>query len=138
MARPSSTVHIIDDDDAVRDALRLLLEIEDIPVQAHDSVEAFLAAPQGAACVVTDLRMPGLGGAGLLRELGVRRDRTPVIVIAGYAEPALAARCRELGAYRVIEKPFSADEIVAAVRAALAIGGSSFRPPPPMARQAPG
>jgi len=115
--------HLIDDDDAVRDSLCMLLEVEGIAISAYASAEAFLRAASTAGdCVVTDAQMPGLGGVGLMQTLRARGLEIPVILITGRMESAVRAQALALGAFRLVEKPFAPDEILGAVRAALDAG----------------
>jgi two-component system response regulator FixJ len=116
------TVHLIDDDDAVRDSLSLLLELEGIPVAAHASAESFLAGePAAIDCIVTDAQMPGLGGLGLMKALQDRGVEAPVVMITGRLEPSMRTQAQELGVFRLVEKPFAPAELVEAVRAAMEI-----------------
>ena len=114
-------VHVIDDDDAVRDSLALLMEAAGLTAHAYDSAEAFLEAVDKAqpGCVVTDVRMPDMSGIDLLHRLSDRLDRFPVIVLTGQADVPMAVEALKAGALDLIEKPFSADGILAAVTKAL-------------------
>ncbi|HVY20650.1 MAG TPA: response regulator FixJ [Bauldia sp.] len=118
---PEPTVHIIDDDDAVRDSLSFLLSSMKIPAVAYPSGAAFLAAlPKDAAgCVVTDIRMPEMTGLELLQRLNADGVKLPVIVITGHADVPLAVEAMKLGAADFLEKPFDEDTLLGAVRAAL-------------------
>jgi two-component system response regulator FixJ len=115
------TVYVIDDDDAVRDSLSFLLASARMRVETFPRAAAFLAAvpPDGAGCVVTDIRMPEMSGLELLQRLGAEGSRLPVIVITGHADVPLAVEAMKLGAADFIEKPFGEDTLLAAVRAAL-------------------
>jgi two-component system response regulator FixJ len=116
-----ATVHVIDDDDAVRDSLAFLLASAKIPSVAYPSAKAFLAAldKDATGCVVTDIRMPEMSGMELLQQLGADGVRLPVIVITGHADVPLAVEAMKLGAADFIEKPFDEDTLLAAVRSAL-------------------
>lgn len=117
-----SVIHIVDDDDAVRDALSVLFGVEGLTVRAYASADAFLDDPPPAdarGCVVTDVHMRGMNGLQLLRSLRAAAIELPVVVITGRTGPALEAEAQAAGAAMVLEKPFSAKEIVAAVRSAL-------------------
>jgi two-component system response regulator FixJ len=119
----TATVHVVDDDGAVRDSLRLLLEVSGFAVATHASAAAFLAAAEGlAGCVLTDVRMPGIDGLELLRRLGDGVSRLPVIVMTGQADVPLAVRAMREGATDFLEKPFADDHLLEAVRRALAAG----------------
>jgi two-component system response regulator FixJ len=119
-----TTVIVIDDEDSVRDSLLFLLDVVGLPAKGFASAEAFLAAsPKPAAgCIVTDLWMPGLGGADLLRLLPEHGIRLPVIMITGHGDASAAARALAAGAFDFIEKPFQDVAILEAVRGALALG----------------
>jgi two-component system response regulator FixJ len=122
-ATPSKPkVHVIDDDDAVRDSLAFLLRSADIDVATHESAAAFLrgGVPGGVGCIVTDVRMPEVGGIDLLRHLRGLNVTVPVIVITGHGDVPLAVEAMKLGATEFLEKPFSDDVLLAAVRTALA------------------
>jgi len=101
-------VDVIDDDDAVRDSLALVLSSAGISVRVHASATAFLAdgAADPADCIVTDVRMPGMTGIDLLRELRIRGINTPVIVVTGHGDVPLAVEAMKLGALEFLEKPF--------------------------------
>ncbi len=114
-------VCVIDDDDAMRDSLTFLLDTAGIAVRAYESAAAFLAAPPAdePACIITDVRMPGMSGTDLLRNLKESARRTPVIVMTGHGDIALAVEAMKLGASDFIEKPFVDEVMLAAVRAAV-------------------
>jgi two-component system response regulator FixJ len=114
-------VHVIDDDEAVRESLEFLLRSAKIHVQAHESAVAFLAAlpTLNPGCIVTDVRMPDVNGIDLLqrlRELGIG---VPVIVVTGHGDVPLAVQAMKMGAVDFLEKPFDDDHLIASVRAAL-------------------
>ena len=120
-------VHVIDDDDALRDSVRLFLVNEGLSVRTYASATDFVAsldfAPTG--CVVTDVRMPGMSGMDLLTHIAAKGLALPVIVVTGHADVPLAVRAMKQGAIDLLEKPFQADELISAVRRALAIGKDS-------------
>ena len=115
-------VHIIDDDEAVRDSLAVLLELNDLRVETYDSAQAFLVALAAGAegCVVTDVQMPQMTGLELLAELRAGGHRLPVIVATARAGRTLAAEAMANGAQALLEKPFAPDAFVDAVRGAMA------------------
>ena len=119
--RHARAVHIIDDDDAVRDSLAVLLEIRGVPVETYASASAFLAAlADGAAgCVVTDLQMPDMNGLELIAALRADGHTLPVIVATARSGRAMAAEAVAQGALALIEKPFAPDAFIAAVSEAL-------------------
>jgi two-component system response regulator FixJ len=114
-------VHVIDDDDAVRESLALLMEAAGLTSHAYDSAEAFLEAVETAepGCVVTDVRMPDMSGIDLLHRLSDRLDRFPVIVLTGEADVPMAVEALKAGALDLIEKPYAAGAILGAVTGAL-------------------
>jgi two-component system response regulator FixJ len=120
MALPA--VHIVDDDDAVRDSLAVLLEIRGVPVVTYGSAEAFLAALADGAegCVVTDVQMPGMNGLELLARVRAGAHPLPVIVATARGGRILAAEAMAQGAAALLEKPFAPDAFIAAVNEALA------------------
>ncbi|CAH2602867.1 Transcriptional regulatory protein FixJ [Rhodovastum atsumiense] len=130
------TVHIIDDDEAVLRGIGLLLRSVRIPTVGHLSGLAFLdalpAQDDVIGCVLTDLRMPGLDGIGLLRRLRERRFRRPVIVMTAHGDISTAVRAMKEGATDFIEKPFDEDILLAAIEAALrARPAAPAEPAPP-------
>ena len=117
-----SIVHVIDDDDAARDSLAFLLETSGFPVQTYESAVAFLERVVEAepGCIISDMRMPGLTGLDLLRHLQNRKITWPVIVITGQGDVALAVESIRAGAVDFIEKPYHHEELLGAVKSALA------------------
>ena len=115
------TVHIVDDDRGVRDAVTLLLQTEGYAVRAYESGRALLedVEPAHSGCIITDVRMPELSGIDLLGSLKARGILMPVIVITGHADVALAVDAMKQGAVDFLEKPFSAEALLAAVGASL-------------------
>ena len=116
-----ASVHVIDDDEAMRDSLAFLFQTAQVPVRTYESAVAFLAAlPEiRSGCIVTDVRMPEIDGLELLRRLKQLGVHLPVIVITGHGDVPLAVEAMRLGAADFLEKPFDDDALLAAVRAAL-------------------
>jgi two-component system, LuxR family, response regulator FixJ len=114
-------VHVIDDDDAVRQSTAFLLRTAKIQVQTYETATHFLDALSRvkSGCIVTDVRMPGLSGIELLQRLRAMKFSMPVIVITGHGDVRLAIEAMKAGAMEFIEKPFSDDVLLGAVRAAL-------------------
>ena len=114
-------VHVIDDDEAVRESIDFLLRSAGLSVQTYDSAASFLdAAPKIAAgCIITDVRMPGLSGIDLLRRLQEMQIGLPVIVITGHGDVPLAVEAMKCGAVDFLEKPFDDDVLLTSVRSAL-------------------
>lgn len=122
MPIPSETlVHVIDDDEAVRESIAFLLDTAGVLCRTYDSAESFLnSAGDVTGCAITDIRMPGMSGLDLLRQLRDRGWSLPTIVITGHADVPLAIEAMKLGAADFIEKPFDDEVLLNAVRAALA------------------
>ena len=125
MNAPASWVHVVDDDRAVRDSLRWLLEGEGLHVRTWESAEAFLAAysDETAACAVVDIRMPGMSGLDLQEALLRRNARLPLVFVTAHGEVPLAVTAMRRGAIDFVEKPFDDEQLVEAVRRALAFRG---------------
>ena len=115
------TVHVIDDDDAVRDSLAFLMMSADIKAATHASAVDFLNQfPQsGIGCIVTDIRMPDIGGLELLKRVKEVDPGLPVIVITGHGDVPLAVEAMKLGAADFLEKPFDDEALIASIRVAL-------------------
>lgn len=114
-------VHVIDDDEAVRESLSFLLESVDLEVRTYESANAFLRAlPHGShGCIVTDICMPGVSGIELLRQLRTMGTALPVIVMTGHAASPMIAEARNLGAFECFKKPFDDDTFLSTIRSAL-------------------
>jgi two-component system response regulator FixJ len=118
-------VHIVDDEEPVRKSLAFLLTVEGFAVRLHESATAFLQiAPQVRnACLVTDLRMPGLDGVELLRRLRDLGVRIPAIVISGHGDVPMAVAAMKAGALDFIEKPFEDQVLIDSIRRAASLIG---------------
>jgi two-component system response regulator FixJ len=117
-------VHIIDDDDAVRDGLQMLLEMEGFAVRSYGSAPAFLAtAPAAYGCVVTDLEMPQMSALELMEDLRARGNLIPVVVMSGRFLPGTAQEAARRGAFAILDKPFDQETILAVVRSARQAAG---------------
>jgi two-component system response regulator FixJ len=116
-------VHVVDDDEAVRDSVAFLLRSAQIEVETYESAVAFLGKAAGVTgCVLTDVRMPEMSGIELMRRLKELALKLPVIVMTGHGDVPLAVEAMKAGAVDFIEKPFNDDAMLTAVRAALARG----------------
>jgi two-component system response regulator FixJ len=115
-------VYLIDDDEAMRDSLSFLLSTEGLDVRAYESAVAFLnEAPEVTeGCIVTDVRMPDMTGLQLVRRLKEMGVGAPVIVITGHGDVPLAVEAMKAGVFDFLEKPFSDDQILRALKAARA------------------
>jgi two-component system response regulator FixJ len=120
-AAAQRVVHVIDDDEGLRESLAFLLRSAELEVRSFDSAKAFLEILPDAAlgCVITDVRMPDISGIELLRRLKELKIGVPVIVITGHGDIALAVEAMKIGAADFFEKPFDDDLLVASVHAAL-------------------
>lgn len=116
-----SRVYIVDDDNAVRSALKLLFRTAQLDVEAFSSADAFLedADLTRRCCVLLDIRMPGMTGSALHEELRRRGYRVPVIFITGHGDIPMAVDAMKKGAFDFIEKPFDDEQLLSQVRAAL-------------------
>lgn len=122
MAAPT-TVHIIDDDSAVRESLVALVQMRGMQTKGYASAEAFLAAlqPSDTGCIVCDVRMSGLGltGLQLLEKLAELKSTLPVIIITAFADVPTAVRAMQAGAVTFLEKPANEADLIAAIQQAL-------------------
>jgi two-component system response regulator FixJ len=116
-----AVVHVIDDDDAVRESLAFLLRSAKVEVQTYESAAAFLEALPRIkfGCIITDMRMPEISGLELLRRVRELEIGIPVIVITGHGDVPLAVEAMKTGATDFLEKPFDDETLLAAVRSAL-------------------
>jgi two-component system, LuxR family, response regulator FixJ len=121
MPSDKPTVHIIDDDEAVRQALSFQLGSAGIDVRTYDSAAMFLevASKVQTGCIITDVRMPELSGIDLLRRLRELKLAVPVIVITAHGDIPLAVEAMRIGAIDFLEKPFEDEVLLASVRSAL-------------------
>jgi two-component system response regulator FixJ len=117
----SSVVHVIDDEEALRESLAFLLGTARLAVRTYESATLFLDGLKQAepGCIITDVRMPGISGVELLRRLKSLQVGFPVIVITGHGDVPLAVEAMKLGAVDFLEKPFEDDKLLAAVQSAL-------------------
>jgi FixJ family two-component response regulator len=116
------TVFVVDDDEAVRNSLRLLLKSLGLQAVAHASAEAFLAAydDEQPGCIVLDVRMPGMSGPELQDALNRRGAPIPVIFITGHGDVPMAVEAMRHGAVDFLQKPFSDKDLVNRIQLALA------------------
>ena len=118
-------VHIVDDDEAVRQSLAFMLGSAGLPVRLYESASAFLEDldPMLCGCLVTDVRMPDMTGIELLGRLKDKVPCLPAIVITGHGDVPLAVEAMKAGAVDFIEKPFEDEVLLRAVEAALKRAG---------------
>ncbi|MCW5890322.1 MAG: response regulator transcription factor [bacterium] len=116
------TVWVVDDDAALRNALRFLVESIGLPVRTCGTSEELLDAydPALPGCMVVDVRMPGMNGLELQQELARRGPHVPLIFLTAHGEVALAVRAVKSGAFDFVEKPFSNQALLDRIREAVA------------------
>lgn len=115
------TVFIVDDDEGVRSSLTILLESSGLRAEAYASAAEFLAHYQAdqPGCLVLDVRMPGMDGMALQRELTARHALIPVIFVTGHGDVPLAVEAMKNGAFDFLQKPFRHEDLLERVRRAL-------------------
>ncbi len=122
-----SVIHVVEDDEAMRDSIVELLKDGGYTVHAYTRAEELLA--RGAAielgCIVSDVRMPGMDGLTLLRRLRAGGSTMPLMLITGHGDVSMAVAAMKAGAIDFLEKPFEADELLAAIETALRHSPSS-------------
>jgi two-component system, LuxR family, response regulator FixJ len=112
----SRTIAVVDDDSAVCDSTRFLLETHGLEVLSYDSAAEFLRSSPAIACLIVDYQMPGLNGLEFVSELRTRGSRVPTIMITATADPAVERRAAELGIKQVLQKPLSNQSLLRALR----------------------
>ena len=120
-ASSAQTVAVIDDDEAVRVSLKLLIETLDVRVVCYDSARAFLDDPEHAAadCLVLDVRMPGMNGLELQSRLDGGDWLAPIIFISGHADVPMAVQAMRAGAVDFLQKPFNDQALLDRVQQSL-------------------
>lgn len=115
-------VFVVDDDPAIRESLRFLLESVALPVEVYASAEEFLDKfnTSWGGCLVLDVKMPGMSGLALQQELAGRGVSIPIVFITAHGDIPLAVRACKAGALHFIEKPFSDAQLLQLVREGLA------------------
>jgi FixJ family two-component response regulator len=115
-------VAIVDDDKSIRDATRNLLQAAGFSTATFGSPRSFLqsARGRGAACLVADVRMPGMSGLEMYHELVASGAPIPAVLITAYPEDSVRARAKEAGIVCCLSKPFAPEELLGCIRAALA------------------
>jgi two-component system response regulator FixJ len=122
MTMSTPAIFVIDDQESVRHALGEMLTVFGFGVETYESADAFLSALDRArpGCVVADVRMPGMDGIELTRELARRKIPLPVVLISGHADVPMAVAAIKAGAEDFIEKPIDDVKLVAAINRGLA------------------
>ena len=121
MGAPSPLIFVVDDDRSVRESLRRLLTSRGLAVQVFPSAQAFLAAarPDGPACLVLDVRLPGLSGLDLQRELARSDAALPIVFLTGHGDIPMSVRAIKAGAIEFLTKPFREQDLLDAIRQAI-------------------
>jgi two-component system response regulator FixJ len=116
-----AVVHLIDDDDAVRQSLSFMLSASGYAVRVYESAQLFLDAVPTLqpGCIVTDVRMPGIDGMELQRRLKALNVTMPLIVITGHGDVPLAVQAMKEGAVDFLEKPFNDELLLSSIRIAV-------------------
>ena len=125
----NATVFVVDDDPAIRQSLRWLIESVGLNVKVFSTAQEFLEGydPSTPGCLVLDIRMPGMSGLDLQNELATRKIQVPIIIITGHAEVPVAVRALKAGAMDFIEKPFSDQLLLDRIRRAIEVDAQSRR-----------
>ncbi len=121
MKEPPPTTFVIDDDEAVRASLRLLLKSVNLPVLTYPSAQAFLPTydVRQAGCLVLDIRMPGMSGLELQQQLNLQGATIPVIFMTGHGDVPMAVEAMQHGAFDFLQKPFRDQDLIDRVQRAL-------------------
>jgi FixJ family two-component response regulator len=122
MAEPTPTVIIIDDDTAIREAIGSLVRSVGLQARLLASVDEFLKTgrPDGPACLVLDVRLPGRSGLDFQRELAAANLHLPIIFITGYGDIPMSVRAMKGGAIEFLTKPFRDQDLLDAIQLGLA------------------
>jgi FixJ family two-component response regulator len=114
-------VVVVDDDDSMRSAVQDLLEAVGLPAKGFASAEEFLSSGKQheTACLITDIRMPGMSGLELQAQLNAERCRIPIIFITAHGDEKMRLQARREGAVEFLSKPFDNEVLLDGVRAAL-------------------
>ncbi len=116
------TVYVVEDDEAVRDSLELLLKSDGKTVKTYESATAFLRefSDAMAGCIVLDIRMPGMDGMELQKKLNERHSLLPIIFVTGHGDVPMAVDAMKEGAVDFIQKPYREEALLEKIEAALA------------------
>jgi len=122
MKETAPIVYIVDDDDAIRSALRLLLKSVGLAASTLPSAQEFLASydPQQPGCLILDVRMPGMSGLELQQQLNISGAIIPVIFITGHGDIPMAVDAMQQGAFDFLQKPFRDQDLIDRIQRALA------------------
>lgn len=117
----SATVHVIDDDESMRQALDSLFRSVGLQTRLYGSAQAYSAAapPQGPGCLVLDVRLPGISGLDFQGQLAAARNHIPVVLMTGHGDIPMSVRAMKAGAVDFLPKPFRDQDMLDAVAAAI-------------------
>jgi len=117
----TAKIAIVDDDQEIRQAITTLVETVGLRAEGFSSAEEFLSSPQAqnSACLILDVRMPGMSGFELQRQLVVANWRIPIIFVTAYADEDVRVRALAAGAVAVLAKPCREEDLLGAIQAAL-------------------
>ncbi|MDF0751105.1 response regulator FixJ [Marinobacter sp. 71-i] len=121
MTDTQQTVYVVEDDEAVRDSLELLLKSDGKPVKTYDNANAFLKdySEKMAGCIVLDIRMPGMDGMELQKKLNEKHSILPIIFVTGHGDVPMAVDAMKEGAVDFIQKPYREEALLQKIEAAL-------------------
>ena len=121
MKEKPATIFVVDDDDAVRTSLRLLLKSVGLPVETFGAAQEFLNAfdAERAGCLVLDIRMPGMSGLELQQRLNEIHAIIPIVFITGHGDVPMAVEAMQHGAVDFIQKPFRDQDLIDRINQAL-------------------
>ncbi|MCG8523224.1 MAG: response regulator transcription factor [Pseudomonadales bacterium] len=121
MTEIQQTVYVVEDDEAVRDSLELLLKSDSKPVKTYESANAFLKdySDKMAGCIVLDIRMPGMDGMELQKKLNDKHSILPIIFVTGHGDVPMAVDAMKEGAVDFIQKPYREEALLEKIEAAL-------------------
>jgi FixJ family two-component response regulator len=116
-----SVVFVVDDDSSVREAIKSLIKSVGLRVQTFETAQQFLGSkrPEVPGCVVLDVRLPGLSGLDLQRELTANDIKLPIIFITGYGDIPMSVSAMKAGALEFLTKPFRDQDLLDAIQKAL-------------------
>ncbi len=121
MKQPDAVVFVVDDDSSVREAIKSLIRSVGLSVETFETAQEFLRSkrPDAPGCVVLDVRLPGLSGLDLQRELAAHGISIPVIFITGHGDIPMSVRAMKAGALEFLTKPFRDQDLLDAIQQAL-------------------
>jgi FixJ family two-component response regulator len=121
LQKNTKLVVVVDDDDSIRSAVQDLLDAVGLPARAFESAEEFLRSgkQQETACLIADIRMPGMSGLELQAQLNAEHCRIPIIFITAHGDEKMRMQALRAGAVEFMAKPFNDEALLESVRAAL-------------------